>query len=168
MCRHRPAALLKSFRVNCRCLQPTNVQTSSSSKSFTWKFRTRDSKSFSHASPASVRRLSTVRGSTLQSRAVPRTLLPSTKKWSSAHRFLRKPYIRAEWLLLRFREPLAALLALEPPDRVPSATSFHHLDHARVARHFGPCFLRATASKMTVDLDNPAFGAILRLGPMSS
>jgi hypothetical protein len=69
---------------------------------------------------------------------------------------------------LRLREPLPALLALEPLDAVSPAPSFHHLDFAIVARQFGPCFLRASASKMTVGVSNPAFGAIPRLGPVGS
>ena len=85
----------------------------------------------------------------------------------SADCLLRKAYVSAERLLLRLGEALTARLAFEPLDTIAPESSFYHFDFAVVARQFGPCFLRASASKMTVDLDNPAFGAIPRLGPMS-
>jgi hypothetical protein len=49
----------------------------------------------------------------------------------------------------------------------PALSGFHHFHFAVVACHFGPCFLQAIASKMTVGLSNPAFGAIPRLGPVA-
>src|SRR5260370_34193510 len=80
------------------------------------------------------------------------------------HSFLREPYISPDWLLLRFRESLPALLALPTLDIVPSTSSLHRLDFAGMTRHFGPCFLRALASKMAVGLRNPVFSATPGLG----
>jgi hypothetical protein len=86
-----------------------------------------------------------------------------------SHLLNREPHIGVKRLLLRFREPLAARLTLPALNLVLAVEpSLHHLDSAVVARQFGPCFLRAIASKMTVGLSNPAFGASPRLGPVSS
>jgi hypothetical protein len=65
----------------------------------------------------------------------------------SAHRLLREPHVASERRLTRLREPLAALLALPPLRVIPSASGFNGLDFARMACHFGPCFLQSESSK---------------------
>jgi hypothetical protein len=82
--------------------------------------------------------------------------------------FGQEPHISAERLQLRVLKPLTTRLALPKLNPALVATGFHRLDFAIAARHFGPCFLRAFASKMAVGLSNPAFGASPRLGPVSS
>lgn len=80
----------------------------------------------------------------------------------------RQPHIGSERLLLRLREPLAALLALPALNPIPTIeTCLHHLDPAVVARHFGLAFFGRKGQNDS-GFDNPAFGFGPRLGPASS
>jgi hypothetical protein len=59
-----------------------------------------------------------------------------------ADRLFRKSDVLAKRLLLRFREPLPALLALPVLNTIlPIKARFDHLEAAIVAGHFLPCFL---------------------------
>lgn len=144
---------------------PTYVHTSSSSKSWTWTPRTRSVNNRSQASPASVRIFNTVRFSTSHRRPVPRTELPSTRQLRIMRTFSRGS--RTSGLLLRFRESLAALLALPTLDPVPSVEAgFHHFESAIVVRHFDLAFF-GRKRQNDCGRRNPAFGESPRLGPMS-
>jgi len=55
--------------------------------------------------------------------------------------------------VLPVAESLAALGAAITLQTVRALSGFLAFDHAIVARQFGPCFLRAFASKMTVGVE---------------
>jgi hypothetical protein len=52
----------------------------------------------------------------------------------SSYRFFGNAYIGSERFLLRFRVPLAALLALVPLNLISALTGLHRFDSATVAR----------------------------------